>query len=122
AEVAQETDSFSPLTADLKDFEAYGLYFGNEVLERMPGAGPVGGFLEVAAEQRHSVDVLPVLRAWGNAGGTISEETLKFLTARLVEGLQQSLPLDGVFLSLHGAAASEKEDDVEGFLLRAARG
>src|SRR6266436_4292135 len=51
AKIAQETDSFSPLTADLKDFEAHGLYCGREILERMPGVGPVGGFLEVAAEQ-----------------------------------------------------------------------
>ncbi len=121
AEIAQETDSFSPLTADLKDFESNGLYFGHEVLERMPGVGPLGGFLEVAAEQMAPVDVLPIIRAWGSAGGTIGKETLEFLTARLVEGLKQSLPLDGVFLSLHGAAASENEDDVEGFLLQAAR-
>src|SRR3984957_1273875 len=109
AEIAQETDSFSPLTADLKDFESNGLYFDHEILERMPGVGPVGGFLEVAAEQMAPVDVLPILRAWGSAGGTISAETLEFLTARLVEGMKQSLPLDGVFLSLHGAAASEEE-------------
>src|SRR4051794_39027654 len=121
AEIAQETDSFSPLIADLRDFESYGLYFGQEVLERMPGVGPVGGFLEVAAEQPVSITVLPIIRAWGSAGGTISAETLEFLTARFVEGLKKSLPLDGIFLSLHGAAASEKEDDVEGLLLQAAR-
>lgn len=121
AEIAQETDSFSPLTADLKDFESYGLYFGREILERMPGVGPIGGFLEIAAEQKAPVEVLPIIRAWGSAGGTISTKTLEYLTARLVEGLKHSLPLDGVFLSLHGAAASEKEDDVEGFVLQATR-
>src|SRR2546423_10824019 len=106
AEVAQETDSFSPLTADLREFESYGLYFGQEILERMPGVGPVGGFLEIAAEQPAPVTVLPIIRAWGSAGGTISAETLEFLSVRFVEGLKKSLPLDGVFLSLHGAAAS----------------
>jgi microcystin degradation protein MlrC len=121
AEINHETDTFSPLTADLQDFESNGLYFGREILERMPGVGPIGGFLEIAAKQMAPIDVLPIIRAWGSAGGTIGEETLKFLAARLVEGLKQSLPLDGVFLSLHGAAASEKEDDVEGFLLQAAR-
>ena len=35
AEIAQETDSFSPLTSDLKDFESTGLYFGHEILERI---------------------------------------------------------------------------------------
>ena len=64
AEIAQETDSFSPLTADLKDFESNGLYFGHEILERMPGVGPVGGFLDVAAEQMAPVELLPIIRAW----------------------------------------------------------
>jgi microcystin degradation protein MlrC len=121
AEIAQETDSFSPLRADLKDFEAYGLYLGREILDRMPGVGPVGGFLEVAAGQGMPIDLVPIIRAWGSASGAITQETLDFLTARLVLGLQQSLPLDGVFLSLHGAAAAEREDDVEGFLLQTVR-
>jgi microcystin degradation protein MlrC len=121
AEIAQETDSFTPLMADLRDFESNGLYFGHEVLERMPGVGPIGGFLEVAAGQPARVELLPIIRAWGGAGGAIAEETLRSLASRLVEGLKQSLPLDAVFLSLHGAAASEKEDDVEGLLLQAVR-
>lgn len=65
AEVAQETDSFSPLVADRSDFEAYGLYFGDEILERMRGVGPIGGFLEVADEQPEPVTLLPIIRAWG---------------------------------------------------------
>lgn len=121
AEVAQETDSFSPLVADRSDFEAYGLYFGDEILERMHGVGPIGGFLEVAAEQPEPVTLLPIIRAWGSAGGTITAETLDFLTDQLVTGLKQSLPLDAVFLSLHGAAASTKDDDVEGHVLQAVR-
>ena len=121
AEVAQETDSFSPLMADRADFEAYGLYFGDEILDRMRGVGPIGGFFEVAAEQSEPVEILPIIRAWGSAGGTITAETLDFLTERLVAGLKQSLPLDAVFLSLHGAAASTKDDDVEGHVLLAVR-
>ena len=121
AEIAQETDSFSSLTADLTDFESYGLYFGAEILQRMPGVGPIGGFLEIAAGQTAPVTILPIVRAFGSAGGTITAETFAFLVDKLVEGLKQSLPLDGVFLSLHGAAASTHEDDVEGALLQAAR-
>ena len=121
AEVAQETDSFSPLVADLKDFDAYGLYFGDEILERMRGVGPIGGFLEIAAQQPGPVDLRPIIRAWGSAGGTITAETLDFLTEQLVAGLRRSLPLDAVFLSLHGAAASVKDDDVEGHVLHAVR-
>jgi microcystin degradation protein MlrC len=121
AEIAQETDSFSPMVAELSDFETYGLFFGDEVMERMRGVGPIGGFLEVAAEQKKPIELFPIVRAWASAGGTITSETLEFLTERLVSGLKESLPLDAVFLSLHGAAASEKDDDVEGHVLAAAR-
>ncbi len=121
AEVAQETDSFSPLIADRSDFEAYGLYFGDEILERMRGVGPIGGFLEIAAQQTEPVDLRPIIRAWGSAGGTITAETLDYLTEQLATGLKKSLPLDAVFLSLHGAAASAKDDDVEGHVLQAVR-
>lgn len=121
AEIAQESDSFSPLQADLTDFEAYGLYYGQEVLDRMQGVGPIGGFLEVAAAEPGEVVLLPIVRAWGSAGGVIKAETLDFFTERFVVGLRAALPLDAVFLSLHGAAASEQVDDVEGHLLQAAR-
>lgn len=121
AEIAQETDSFSPMVADLSDFESYGLYFGDEILRRMPGVGPIGGFLEIAAAQPGNVDLRPIVRAWGSAGGTITAATLDFLVERLVTGLKQALPLDGIFLSLHGAAAAEQTDDVEGFVLSAVR-
>ena len=121
AEIAQETDSFSPMVADLSDFKAFGLFFGGEILERMQNVGPIGGFLQVAAEQPGPVELLPLVRAWAGAGGTITAETLAHLTERLVSGLQQSLPLDAVYLALHGAAAAADEDDVEGHVLQAVR-
>lgn len=121
AEVAQETDSFSPLVAEISDFEAYGLYFGDDLARLMAGVGPIGGFLEVAAEQTEPAELIPIMRAWGSAGGTITTDTLTFLTDRLVSGLQQAMPLDAVFLSLHGAAAASNEDDVEGHVLAAVR-
>ena len=121
AEIAQETDSFTPLVADLKDFEAFGLFFGEEILDRMRGVGPLGGLLQVAAEQNESVKWIPLVRAWGGAGGTITAQTLDFFTERLITGLKNSLPVDAVYLALHGAAASEKVEDVEGYLLTLVR-
>ncbi|MDB5389748.1 MAG: microcystin degradation protein MlrC [Planctomycetaceae bacterium] len=121
AEIAQETDSFSPMVADIHDFEAFGLYYGAEILEKMRNVGPLGGLFQVADEQQQSIEWLPIIRAWAGAGGTITAETLDYLTERLVTGLKAALPLDAVFLALHGAAASEKIDDVEGHLLSAVR-
>lgn len=122
AEIGQETDSFSPIVTDLRDFSAFGLYFGDEILEKMQGAGPLGGFLEMVAQQPQTVEVIPLVRAWAGAGGAITSATFDFLKQRLLDGLRQSLPVDAVFLALHGAAAAEDEDDVEGSLLEAVRG
>ena len=121
AEIAQETDTFSPMVAELGDFETYGLFYGDEIIQRMQGVGPIGGLLDVVAEQSDSITLLPIVRAWASAGGTITAETLEFLTNRLTAGLREALPLDAVYLSLHGAAASERDDDVEGYVLEAAR-
>lgn len=122
AEVGQETDSFSPLVTEVRDFEAFGLFQGAEILERMVGVGPLGGLLEVAARQSPPPELIPLIRGWAGAGGALTDDTLAFFRDRLVEGLRQALPLDAVFLALHGAAASRSEDDVEGSLLEAVRG
>ena len=122
AELAQETDTFSPMAATLRDFEAYGIYEGEEILQKMQGVGPIGGFLQVAAQQQSTFTLLPILRAWAGAGGTITADTLNVLTDRLLTGLKDAMPLDGVLLSLHGAAASDEHDDVEGYVLESVRG
>ena len=121
AEIAQETDSFTPLIADCSDFKSLGLYFGQEIIERMQGVGPLGGLFQVACQQPEYIELLPLIRAWGGAGGKITMETLKFLTERLISGLSAVFPIDAVYLSLHGAAASDREDDVEGHILSAVR-
>jgi microcystin degradation protein MlrC len=121
AELAQETDSFSPLLATVSDFEGYGLYRGTEVLDRMRDAGPIGGLLAVAAAQPEKVELVPLLRAWAGAGGPIADATFAQLNQELLDRLRAAGPVDAVFLSLHGAAATELEDDVEGSVLAGVR-
>lgn len=122
AELAQETDSFSPVLTRIPAFETYGLFYGDEIVERMGNAGPLGGFLDiVAAEPAASIEIVPLLRAWGSAGGPIADETFEQLLADLIQRLRDAGPVDAVFLALHGAASSESEDDVEGATLQAVR-
>lgn len=121
AEVAQETDSFSPLRAGVSEFESYGLYRGAEIVERMRGAGPLGGLLDVVSEQRQPVELVPLLRAWGGAGGAILDDVFSQFRQELIDRLRSAGAVDAVYLALHGAAASESEDDVEGVLLQDVR-
>ncbi len=121
AELAQETDSFSPLRTDLGDFASFGLYRGVEVLERSRDAGPIGGLLEMADKQPGKVELVPLLRAWAGAGGPITNAAFLGLKSELLERLQAAGPVDAVFLALHGAASAESEEDVEGAVLAEVR-
>ncbi len=121
AEIVQETDSFNPIHSGLPEFERYGLYEGEEILERVPGVGMLGGFLDLAQDELDGMELTPIIRAWAGACGTLTSETLEFFEKRIVDGLQAALPLDGFFFALHGAAAAENEEDLEGHLLEAAR-
>ncbi len=41
--VAQETNDFNPLPTTLQDYEAFGIFEGQAVIDSMQGAGQVGG-------------------------------------------------------------------------------
>lgn len=122
ASIAQETCSFSPIPTTLDDFRQFGLYEGDEILQEARKAGPIAGLLAAAEEEGVELTALPIIRAEALAGGTITAETLTFFEKKLTAGLKRVLPIDGLFLDLHGAAVAENEPDVEGHLLAAARG
>lgn len=52
------------------------------------------------------------------ASAKISNELLDFFEEKLIFGLKNILPIDGLFLSMMGATVSEKKDDVEDYLLK----
>ncbi len=120
-EIVQETGTFTPSRMGRDAFEAYGLYQGAELLEKLPGVGPPGGFLEVASEQDEPLEVVPLARAWAGAGAKILDETYDELLEMLLAPLREAGELDAVFLSLHGAASIERDDDLEGAVLEAVR-
>lgn len=121
AEIKQESDTFSPVPCTLKDFEQNGLYYDTNFLDKMKGVGEIGGFLDALKEEGMDLELVPILRANGTCSGRVEMAVLHFLTEKLVSGLKEALPLDGIFLSFHGAASAEKIDDVEGYLLAAVR-
>jgi microcystin degradation protein MlrC len=121
AQVVTETNTFSPNLTGLEAFRQGGLFEGEEIRAKMRGLGEIGGFLAAFDERGGDVEVVPILRAWAIPGGRMTSDVLEYFERRLTAGLQDGLPLDGVLLSLHGAAAAEGVDDVEGYLSEAAR-
>lgn len=121
AQVKQESNTFSPVLCELNDFLREGLYFGEEIIEHLGDKGEIGGFMERAKMEQMDFELFPILRARSTASGRIKQDVFEFFVERLKSGLEHIPPIDMLFLTLHGAAASEKEDDVEGALLQAAR-
>jgi len=120
-QILQETNTFSPRPCTRADFEEGGLYLGEEILRRMKGTGEIGGLMSVVEREADPIELVPIIKATAMPGGMITEDTLKYLRTTLVDGLKRSLPVDGVFLSLHGAASSDKVRDVDGYLTASVR-
>ncbi|MBM3957874.1 MAG: M81 family metallopeptidase, partial [Gemmatimonadetes bacterium] len=113
--------SFNPQLATLEDFKSWGLHSAGEMLEASGGVGTVGAFLEVLEGEGGDFVPVPIISGRAPPGGPLAHEVVEFFESRLVGGLRAALPLDGVLLSLHGACASERIDDVEGHLLARVR-
>jgi microcystin degradation protein MlrC len=120
AEVKQESNTFSTLTTDLRDFERSTFLVGKEILGGEAGDAPLSGARSALADKT-GVEVIPLIQATALPGGRLTRETVKTLEERLLSSLEQCLPVDGMLFSLHGATASEDMDDVCGHLLQAAR-
>jgi microcystin degradation protein MlrC len=78
----------------------------------------LSGFLKA---MRGDHDLVPLLWTSGGAGGTVTAEAYERIAGELVGRLSAALPVDAVYLDLHGAMVSEPFDDGEGELLRRVR-
>ena len=102
---------------DLDWFERYDLQYGDDMLSL--DSGVVGGGLTVLRES--GCDIAPLLNASTCPGGYLTASCYGTLKSELLRRLQDALPVDGVLLLLHGAAAAEDIDDLEGDLITAVR-
>lgn len=113
-----ECNSFSP-PLRLNDFQQLCYLQGEEILKASSlGAlpGEVQGFIE-AAHARNDVSLAPILVAFSEAGGPLTDECFAIISAEIEQRLRQAGPLDGIYCALHGAMMTESSYDVEGELL-----
>ena len=118
-----ETNSFAPQPATFERFaEADGwppLSRGSDILANTAGINlAISGFVE-AASPRH--ELVPL--TWANAcpSGPVTRDAFERLAGMLVEDLAAAMPVDALFLDLHGAMVTEHLGDGEGELLRRLR-
>jgi microcystin degradation protein MlrC len=119
--LAHETNTFSSIPTDRRQFEAHDLRYGGELLEAYRDTGTCLGGM-IAAARARSIDLAPSLAAVASPAGRVTKEFYGEARDRLLADLRMAGPLDGVLLDLHGAMVVEGLDDGEGDLLGAVRG
>ncbi len=67
------------------------------------------------------VEPLPLLHARAVPGGPVARATYEGFKAEFLDRLKAALPLDGLYLAMHGAMNVEGMDDAEGDWISAAR-
>ena len=112
-----ECNQLGGVPIDLSWFERYELRRGDEILA--VDKGVVGGMLDVLRREGHAP--VPLLYASTSPGGPLTAACYAQLKIELLERLAAALPVDGVLLPLHGAAAAEGTGDLEGDLIQAVR-
>jgi len=119
-----ETNTFAPSRATWEEFAEKGggwpkLVSGSGLFQAVAGANiPVAGFIE-AMQGRHTL--LPTTWAAASPSGHVTRDAYERIAGMILQGLSDALPLDGVYLDLHGAMVAEHQDDGEGELLRRVR-
>ena len=121
AMLSHETNTFSTIATDRRQFETRELRYGGEVLEVYRGTATcLGGMMDGAAAR--GLTLLPSLAAAASPAGRVSTEFYESAKARICDDLRAAGSLDGVLLDLHGAMVPEGVEDGEGDLLSAVRG
>src|SRR5260370_15941227 len=119
-----ETNTFAPTQADLLAFERGGgwpgLVSGDAVFEAIAGRNiPAAGFVDAARRAGHTV--LPTVWCAASPSAHVTEAAYEHIAGESLAGVGAVLPVDAVYLGLHGAMVATHFDDGEGELLRRIR-
>jgi microcystin degradation protein MlrC len=119
-----ESNSHAPL-ATREEFEANLVLGDNALAVDMRAETPrcprtVTGFVKAMDESGPWTPV-PTILANDGASGSCEQEFLDWYVAELIRRLKAAMPLDGIFLSQHGAADATGDVDPDGTILRKVR-
>jgi len=110
--VHRRTDIDAFVTADAWP----GLVLGHALLDEVAGANiAIAGFIKEAAACGH--ELLPLLWASANPSGPVTQLAYEKIWSLLARELEQAMPVNALFLDLHGAMVAEHIEDGEGELL-----
>ena len=115
-----QTNTFAPTMAGLTAFEGGGgwppLSQGADIFAATRGIDlAVRGFIEEA--ERRAWTIVPTLWCAALSSAHVTEDAFEQIAERLTRAVAAALPLDGVYLDLHGAMVAEHLEDGDGELL-----
>ncbi len=118
AMMKHETNTFSPIPADLKRFEDWGVHFGDAARQAYEGtAMPMGAYIELA--KSIGADIVTPVGAEAMPSGLVTAEAYNKLSDAILDEVRNGV--DAAMLDLHGAMVSEVTPDGEGTLLERIR-
>ncbi len=119
--ILHETSTCVDTVTTLDDFKHdRGIARGDSLLKRFSETNvATGGFITSAEE--HGFELVPLLRASAFPGGLICREDYETIKSELLDRLDNSSPVDGVLLDLHGAMVVEGIDDGDGDVIASVR-
>lgn len=124
ASFSHETCTFCPKPTTVEDFERGGVYYGEDVLEKVRGIPTyINGFIKAAEEEDVKlVGILSAARSYGGSSGSwLTKECFDKYSNGIAEGLRKAGKLDGVLLALHGGMAATGYLKPEAEIVRRAR-
>lgn len=120
-QLSQESNTLNPLPTTRADFEDFGVFRGDRLVEAMAETNELGGFIQSLRAWPERPQIVGLARLAGWSSGTATAETYDWLRDELLGALERVIPVDGLLLSLHGAMAAEGHPDVAGDIVTAIR-
>ena len=122
--VQHETNTFAASRATFEDFvhaDAWpGLCRGGALIEVTRGINlPISGFIDQARSDGHVLK--PLVWCSAQPSGPVTRDAFERIAYVLLEDLAGALPVEAVYLDLHGAMVAEHCDDADGELLTRVR-
>ena len=115
-----ESNTFSVTPTTYEHFEQISLTRGKELIERWTGGNhELSGFLEGA--ESNGLEPVPLMAAFAMPSGAVVRETFEAIAQQTIDALKAAMPVDGLYLGLHGATVSEEFPDADGEMARRLR-
>src|SRR6187431_2825981 len=111
--ISHESNTFLDKPTELADFRKGHWLFGNDIVREYKDAfHEIGGMIEVLDDEK--IELVPVMFAEATPSGIVTSATYQHLLQKMMQGLEDILPVDGCLVVPHGAGVSESFPDMDG--------